>query len=156
MIRRIVCLMLVPALLANQAAMCCAHAHHGGEPDDHSARSHVHLSGEGHDSHSHHHGEPVEHEHSDKLPVNDSESGLDFEANLPVDHDSDALYFGEHDNFQISLNQLNVDVQSVATLFSDVAIPRIANSERPAHVTRAGPFTPYYCAIFLQTRRLLL
>jgi hypothetical protein len=148
--------MLVPALLANQAAMCCAHSHHGGETDDHSTRTHLHLSGESHDSHSHHHNAPGEHEHSGELPMKDSESGPDFEANLPVDHDSDALYFGEHDNFQISSNRINVDVQSFAMLFLDTAIPRIANSERRTQVTRAGPFTPYDCAIFLQTRRLLL
>jgi hypothetical protein len=150
--------MLVPALLVNQAAMCCAHSHHGDETDDHSARTHVHLSGESHDSHSdsHHHSEPVEHKHSDELPIKDPESGSDFEANLPVDHDSDALYFGEHDNFQFSPNRINVDGQSFATMLLDTAIPRIANSERRTQATRAGPITPYYGAIFLQTRRLLL
>jgi hypothetical protein len=150
--------MLVPVLLANQAAMCCAHSHHGGETDDHSARTHVHLSGENHESHSdsHHHGDSGEHEHADELPVNHSESGSDFEANLPVDHDSDALYFGEHDNFQISPERINVDGQSFETLWFDTPVPRTANSECRAQATRAGPFTPYYCAIFLQTRRLLL
>ena len=107
-------------------------------------------------THSHHHGEPGEHEHSDELPINYSESGSDFEANLPVDHDNGALYFGEHDNLQITPNRIGDDSPTFITQFVDTAIPRIANSERQTQVTRAGPFTPYCFAIYLQTRRLLL
>lgn len=158
MLRQILALMLVPVLLANQAAMCCAHSHQGGESDGHSARTHIHFAGEAHGSNSgsHHHGDhdhSGNHDHSDE-PVDGSESI--FSTNLPSEHDSDALYFGVNGDFQISPNRITVDKPALAILVVDSIILRIAKSERQTQVTRAGPFSRYHCAIYLQTSRLLI
>jgi hypothetical protein len=150
--------MLVPALLANQAAMCYAHTHHGSEPAGHSQRAHVHLSGQAHasHSHSHHHGDSGEHEHSDDLPIEGTATHLGFDANFPADHDSDALFFGEHDNLRLPSNRIRIEGPAFASMLVNPAVPRLASSDPRPQISRAGPLTPFGCAIFLQTRRLLL
>ncbi len=142
--------------------MCCAHTH-GVETSEHSTRPHVHLSGETRGSHpdSHHHDDhshPVDHDHdqSNELRVDRSETNLDFQANLPVEHDSDAIYFGDNGNHLITSSLVAENNPSFTSLYVDTVVPRIANSERRTQVTRAGTFTPYFRAVFLQTRRLLL
>ena len=158
MCRRIVCLMLVPALLANLAASCCAHSHQGIETADHSARAHVHFSGESHahDSHSHHHGDSSEHQHSDTLPAGQSETDSCFVASIPGQHDSDAIYFGTQDDFQNSTSRITIDGPTAVSIIFDVAVPPEVSPERQTQLTRAGPFASLHCAIYLQTRRLLL
>ncbi len=147
--------MLVFALLANQAAICGAHSHHDSEPSDHAARSHVHMSAHSHDGDSHNHQDSSEHQHSDdQQPSDDFESVLD--SSLPGDHDSDAFFFGDQDDFQNQSNRL------IAKNLSSVAILMIAQQTlalKPAiqnQRTRAGPFSTYHCAIYLQTSRLLI
>ena len=160
MIRRIVCLLLVPALLANQAAMCCAHHHHGLESDDHPARNHVHLFGHYHqtdgDEHQHFHDETCDHRHSGEQNPNEDASDSDFDASCPADHDSDAIFFGEQDSLQVQTNRLTFGV-SIYSVFSVVAeLPRAVIADRWSRGSRAGPFLPYHCAIYLQTRSLLI
>ncbi|MFT5300164.1 MAG: hypothetical protein ACI87E_001713 [Mariniblastus sp.] len=155
MTNRILRLMLVFALLANQATICAAHSHHDSEPSDHSARSHVHLSGHSHDGGSHAHHDSGEHQHPDEpQPSDDSESGLDS-SNLG-DHDSDAFYFGDQDNIHNQSNRLIAkDLNSIAVLFiaqQSLVLPPAIPSQR----TRAGPFLASRLAIYLQTSRLLL
>jgi hypothetical protein len=148
-------LMLVFALLANQAAICGAHSHHDSEPSDHSARSHVHMSGHSHDGDSHDPHDSSEHQHSgDQQPSGDSESSLD--TSLPGDHDSDAIFFGDQDNFQNQSNRLIAkDLGSVAILFV-AKQPLVSKPAYQSQRTRAGPFCACRCAIYLQTSRLLI
>jgi hypothetical protein len=150
MTSRILRLMLVFALFANQAAICGAHSHHDSEPSDHSARSHAHMSGHSHDGDHH---DSSEHQHSDDLqPSDDSESGLD--SSLPGDHDSDALFFGEQDYFQTQSNRLIAkDLSFVAILFV-AQQPLVSKPACQSQRTRAGPFSTYRCAVYLQTSRL--
>lgn len=157
MFRRIVCLLLVPVLLANQAAMCCAHTHQYGETDDHPTRAHVHLSGGSHGPHSdgHRHGATCEHRHSDYQPVECSDDNLDFNAELPIDHDSDALFFGRNISLPIPPNRITVDVPTFFPVYLDAELLPLSSTEKRSQVTRAGPFS-YHCAIFVQTCRLLL
>ena len=158
MFRRIVCLMLVPAVLANLAASCCAHAHQGIETADHSARVHIHLVGEphSHDSHSHHHGDSRDHKHSDVLPAGQSAIDFCFDSSIPAQHDTDAVYFGSQDDLQITSSRITIDGPAAVSIIFDVAVPPVVLPERQAQLTRAGPFASHRCAIYLQTRRLLL
>ncbi len=84
MIRRFVCLLLVPLMLVSQGP-CFAHSHHGtgmAEPDGHASRPHFHTGG-----HRHHADHSCrDHRHGPRdaaLPP----------AIAPVgDHDADAVY----------------------------------------------------------------
>jgi hypothetical protein len=157
MIRRIISLLLIPALLANQAVMCCAHTHHTGESGQHTTRTHLHLFGGGHGSHSddHHHGPNGEHRHSDELPLEGSESTLGFGSELPVDHDNDAVFIGKNSNLCAPSNRIILEGPDFVSVFLDRKIHRPADSEHQSQISRAGPFA-CHCTIFLQTRRLLL
>lgn len=83
---RFVSLLLIPLFVLGQVL---PHSHAGSgvvEPDDHSARPHVHLS------HSHHeHGDGHEHGHEHDTVV----SSLDGFTATPhsANHDHDAVYF---------------------------------------------------------------
>lgn len=158
MIRRIVFLLLVPALLANQAAMCCAHTHHGSEINDHSSRAHFHVSGETHraDSNDHQHADGVEHEHSDRPASDGTESNLDFESSYSVGHDNDAIFFGEQDIIRIQSNRLAFDGLVTASLYFVAETMLVKTRNYRSQTTRAGPFLPYRCAIYLQTCCLLI
>lgn len=154
MIRRIVCLLLVPAMLANQAAMCCAHQHHDSEVDSHSTRTHFHVSGQG--THNHHHGDSSEHEHSGESAPDRTESSLGFDLGCPLDHDGDAIFIGE----QCSLHSL-----ASRMAFKDVAFISICFASEPpraetrgyrSHRCGAAPFLQRQCALYLQTGRLLI
>jgi hypothetical protein len=167
--------MLVIALLANQAATCvAAHSHDVSEPANHSARRHVHLFGHSHhhhDSGGHHHwsdhGHSGDHHHTDdhhhssdhdhtdeKSATNDSQAGLN--ANLPCDHDSDAVYFGVQDSFEHQSKRLiGVELGSDGFAFV-IEQPRLSKPAVQLIRTRAGPYSGYRCAIYQQTSRLLI
>lgn len=93
MIRRIVSLLLVPLLLANQG-LAVAHSHHAAdvaEPAGHGARPHFHVGGHDHHNSAHNHEHVAVHAHSHR--------GHDPDETLPSaivpleDHDADAMYF---------------------------------------------------------------
>ena len=157
MLRRIASLLLIPVLLANQAAMCCAHTHHSGsDVEDHSQRVHVHLGG-------HHHDQCHDHDHSDhQYPVDDNtsddaDSVQNFETGCHVDHDGDAIYLNDKGEFRYQSTRLMLErispgpVIELAEQWTSVTI-----SERPNRVTRAGSFLPYHCPVYLQTCCLLI
>jgi len=162
MIRRIVCLLLVPTLLANQVAMCCAHTHYDSDDNDHSSRTHFHFFGhthkadtsDHHDHHhhhgDHHHGDCDEHGHCDEPAPAESESNLEFDSNYPVDHDHDAVFFGEQDAVQIQSNRLTFEGLTFTSICLVAELLRDETQSYRTQVARAGPFSPYYCAIYLQ------
>ena len=168
MFRRILCLILVPALLANQAVMCCAHTHTGSEQSDHSTRAHIHQSGHSHDSgHHHHHGDPDDHQHGESSqPQNSNEvleqsapiSGL--ETGIPIGHDDDAIYLSDQVDLLVPVSRHSIDEPTVAAA-QWLAID-VSTTLRPRHrcqATRAGPlglFSPDQCSIYLQTCCLLI
>ncbi len=158
MIRRIVCLFLVPALFANQAAICFAHQHRGLETDDHAARTHVHLFGHCHqtDAGDHHHGDPCGHRHSNEQGPSDDESDSGFDPSCPPDHDTNAIFFGEQDLPQTHPNRLTFEVSTYFVICFVAEMPRTKSTIEWSSVSRAGPFLPYHCAIYLQTRCLLI
>jgi len=163
MLRRIVCLLLVPALLASQTEMCFAHVHIGSEAEDHAARPHVHLSNHSHGHHSHahrshHHDDHRgECEHSVELQSLDANSKLTFGTSCPTDHDSDAVYFGEQDTILHHFGKITFERSSDRSSdCSLVFVPRMAKPGFRGQLRQAGPFLPYACAIFLQTRCLLI
>ncbi len=144
MIRQIVCLILVPALLANQAVFCCAHTHAGSEPTDHSPRAHAHQTDHAHDS-SHHHG--------DSAPITGLETGD------PAGHDHDAIYIGEQVDLHLPASRISVEESTVAAHGLVVENPPVIQLRHRYQVTRAGPLGLYStdrCALYLQTCRLLI
>ena len=158
MIRRIVCLMLVPALLANQAVLCCAHTHGGSESSDHSARAHVHQSGHSHDSCHRHDGESSEHHHDSKLPENSTPATC-LEMGDPAGHDHDAIYIGEQVDLHLPTSRVSVEESTVAAQWLVIENPPVIQLKHRCQQTRAGPLGLHsveQCAIFLQTCRLLI
>ena len=101
MIRRFLCLSLIPLMLANQG-LCLAHAHHGAdfaEPERHAQRPHIHVGGHGEDLSTSHHTEHSDHSHGDRpghVPESDEHDAVLPSAIVPVgEHDSDAVYCAE-------------------------------------------------------------
>jgi hypothetical protein len=141
MIRRIISLILIPALLANQTMVCCAHTHPGLEPDDHPTRAHVHLFGHEHhhrhspdhhhgDSGEHHHGDCGEHHHgdcgdhdhgnsdpskdSDSLKLIDSPTIQAFESGVAATHDQNTIYLGEQVDLQLTVCRISLVKQATS------------------------------------------
>jgi len=92
---RFVSLLLIPMFMLGHAL---PHSHAGTgvvEPDGHSLRSHIHVSGGHHhdhddDGHDHHHaGDPSQPERSEDAGANT--------LLVPIDHDSDAVYLVDSD-----------------------------------------------------------
>lgn len=159
-VRRVISLLLVPALLANQAAMCLSHAHHDPSNDGHATRSHIHFS---HVSHEHHgHG----HDHDEDFGSND-DSGtpesdgwyaeLKFDACVPASHDDDAFYVVDQTSIR---NPFRVVVLegSLDSFFdqSFECLPPVDKSFCCRDLRVVGPFLRYSCAIYLQTHSLLI
>lgn len=159
MIRRIVCLMLVPALLANQAVLRCAHTHTGLESSDHSARAHIHQSGHSHDSGHHHHGDSGDHQHDDSDQPENSTPITGLETGAPVGHDHDAIYIGEQVDLHLPASRIAIEESTVAPQWLVIEDPPVIQVRHLCQLTRAGPLGLYsadQCALFLQTCRLLI
>lgn len=154
MLRRIASLLFIPVLLANQAAMCCAHIHHSGsEVEDHSQRAHVHFAG--HD-HSH------DHDHSDhQIPLDesspdDADSVLKFETSCHSDHDNDAIYLNDRGEFRNQTTQLTLEgISPGPVMFAEKRLAMVIPVCRN-RVIRAISFLPYHCPVYLQTCCLLI
>lgn len=166
MIRRIVCLMLVPALLANQAVLCCAHTHAGSDSSDHSARAHVHQSETSHDL-SHNHGDSDDHQHdesdqtenSNEIPAEQSTPITGVETGDPTGNDHDAIYIGEQVDLHLPASRVSIEESTVAAQWLVIENPPVIQLSHRCQLTRAGPLGLYsadQCAIFLQTCCLLI
>lgn len=92
MVRRFLCLLLIPLMLANQG-LCLGHVHRGSdsaEPEDHESRPHFHLSGHHDTTHDHQHSG---HSHDEPADDSDEHDGPLAPAMSPFgSHDSDAVY----------------------------------------------------------------
>lgn len=160
MIRRIVHLLLVTVLLANQSIACCAHSHEcesGSTP-------HIHLSweAEGSHSHGHHHGHSHSHDasHSHHAPTKDNGDQSDTDSNLKQDSLAD-----QHEDGLIYCTDSNYLTQSksdCSTNFCQLAlscdsVPFVSSTtDRPKHARSEDARARYRCGIFLQTRSLRL
>lgn len=151
MIRRIACLMLIPALLANQAAIGSAHVHATASSDQ-SARAHVHLAGHHHDENHHHHGDSSE-PWPAELPVDDTNSSLDS----PLEHDRDAVYVGDQDDLQFKTCRLTLAKQVICFAICSLGeAPETARQGYRHRLIRSDHLGRYSCAIYLQTCCLLI
>ena len=158
MFRRILCLILVPALLANQAVLCYAHTHPGSEPSDHSLRAHVHQSGHSHDS-SHNHGDSGDHQHDDSDQSENSTPIAGLETGDPAGHDHDAIYFSNQVDLHLPACRISIEESTIAAQWLVVENSPFVQQRQRCQVTRAGPLGLYstdQCALFLQTCRLLV
>ncbi len=140
--------------------MCLAHTHHGSAPDDHSARLHLHLSGHSHASCSigHSHGDSGEHQHPVEPLQDDTESSAGLNLCFP-DHDCDAVYVGEQNTIQTQSRDIAANVASSASVWPvhvPQVTPQVAGTGSHGQVWRTRPFSPFKCALYLQTRCLLI
>ena len=159
MIRRIVCLMLVPALLANQAVLCCAHTHAGSESSDHSPRAHFHQSGHSHESGHHHHDDSGDHQYGDSDQSENSTPNAGLETGDPAGHDHNVIYIGDQVDLRLPLGRISIEESTVVAQWLAVENLPVIQPRHRRQVTRAGPLGLYsadQCAIFLQTCRLLI
>lgn len=101
MIRRFLCLSLIPLILANQG-LCMAHAHHGNdmaEPEHQAQRPHIHIGGHGEDVSTAHHSDHSHSDHPRHVRGSDEYDAALPSAVVPVgEHDSDAVYCAESVN----------------------------------------------------------
>ncbi len=156
MFRRILSLILVPVLLANQAVLCCAHSHVDSVNGGQSQRAHIHHSGHSHDS-SHNHGDSGDHQHDDssqsEYPIAELETGDPFE------HDHDAIYIGEQVELHLPASRVSIEESTVAGKLRFAEVPNVVHQGHCCQAILAGPLGLYstsHCAIFLQTRCLLI
>ena len=95
MIRRFLCLLLVPLMLANQD-LCFGHVHGGSdfaEPKDHESRPHYHFGGQNDRAHDHQHSGRS---HEEPTEDSDEQEGSRLAIISPIgSHDSDAVYCTE-------------------------------------------------------------
>lgn len=151
MFRRVVCLLLVPALFINQAAvLCCAHSHHESMAEGHSARTHVHISGQSHKmgSHDHVHSDRNEHVHV-KTSSDDSELDLDGVLRWPLEHDSDAVFMSEPENVHLRTSRITFAVH-LFVLAYELANFKRADAQDFQCQLSGVPYLRYDCAIYLQ------
>lgn len=92
MIRKLLTLLIMTGLVANQAIASFSHCH--GESSEQSAKPHIHLGAHGHShDHGHHHHDHHHdgHQHHDDHQHQDSSERY-CPSPIPVGHDGDAFY----------------------------------------------------------------
>ena len=154
MIRQLLSLLLITALLGNQAVVCCGHAHE--RSSDHTSRAHIHMGGHSHNhgaGHHHHHG----HQHDDSdhqhFPERTDPPGLS-PANS-VDHDSDAVYFAEDQQVLLAPGDISLKKSSAAVTIPEPLMYGYPDSQILS-LECTGPHSAFAHALYLQTSRLLL
>ena len=158
LVRRVISLLLVPALLANQAAMCLSHVHLDPANDGHATRSHVHFSHGSHEHHGHDHGEEIGSNDDSGKPESDGWfAELKFSACVPASHDADALYVVDQTTMRNSFRVVVLE-GSLDSFFvqSFECLPPADKSFYCRDLRIAGPYSPRPCAIYLQTHSLLI
>ena len=149
---RVVSLLLIPMFMLGPIL---PHSHAGtgvNEPDGHSIRPHIHLTGGHHhdhdgDDHDHHHaGEQSESEHSEATAI--------ATLSVPIDHDSDAFYVADTD-WTASRTVGKTQVDSAAVVWTSLA-PSVDRDSRPS--CRCGDPPDRYAGlpIYLLTASLRL
>ncbi len=125
MIRRVISLLLMPLMLANQG-LCLAHAHHDSQPPDHASRPHIHSGSHSHGDADHGHDHDAVHapdndaDHSHESAHHPDEGAAELVTATPVlrtsapDHEHDAVYFA---------------VTTPITLKTDSAVKRLADDQ---------------------------
>lgn len=154
--QRLICILLIPFLLANQAiALGCPHQHQGSAPDSPQKLTHIHIGFHSHHDHNHRvaseHGES-DHEHRSKT-LSDHESTNSWQTDHEdCHHDCDAIYVPLHElRFLPSVYQIEMSVdffwvavelpfKILTAVFSDQSWPNALK----------GPFSLNRCALYLQ------
>ncbi len=173
MYRQLVCSLLIPMLLANQAlAIGSMHVHPYETSDCHSSRPHIHLGfhnhhhhdGHGHEHHGHGHcgHEHCGHEHKHQGHEHHGETqnhgdGLDcdggypeFDSQFPCDHDCDAIYLPSPDDLSNHLSRL-VKLELSKGVICRIAVwPPLARLTFSPTTSLPSPFPYAHCALFLQ------
>ena len=150
MIRRFLCLLLVPLMLANQG-LCFAHSHHGTDvavPEGHASRSHFHSGGDGRPDSTNdqkHHGDHSHGDHSGYDHGSDEHDAALPPAIAPAgDHDADVVYGTE--TITLARNGRTVTVVSTIDL-SASAILRVTHQTDDGSL-RVGPLRGQPASVF--------
>ncbi|QEG23346.1 hypothetical protein MFFC18_32440 [Mariniblastus fucicola] len=170
MFRLLVCLILVPALLANQAVICCAHSHDGHVD----SAPHYHLSWEvqracSHD-HSHFHKHDSDngsHSHPRHRNQNEDHHGVRkaCDSELCESHVDCEFGLGEHDEGLLisndeSLPPLTSRLLFCGQRFTSEPCEILCSFRPPLSAQVIDPIDAllgrYPCALFLQTGSLRL
>mgnify|MGYP001544895092 CR=1 FL=1 len=149
MFRQVLSLLLMIALLANQAVAFCGHVH-PGHGDESSQRAHVHLHGHSHGHGHHHHGEPDPLEH---VPATGN-SANSVASNSPG-HDNDAIFLGEPNQLLLNSGQIPAKKSHCFSYMpgtTEIRFSRATSRLRKCRLNR--PAVAH--ALYLQTSRLLL
>ena len=175
MIHRIVCILLIPTLLASQGVWFM-HTHRGtaiAEQEEHSSRPHFHIVGEhshppnAHREHEHsgrgyhtHHGN---HDHSNQSmdgdtspPIESVSYSCDL-ANLPKnDHNLDAIYCGAQIAFQCVSRAPSTDRLLWAFVSFSLSDSEAGGPKNPRllEIHQTGFFQGNSCPIYLLTLSL--
>jgi hypothetical protein len=162
MIRRFLCLLLVPLMLANQG-LCLAHSHQGtdvAEPAGHASRPHLHVVGHSHHESTYGQKHDGNQSHDDHAGGNQRSGDSDAAVTLtsaPIGgHDTTAVYFSKALDFARDTTSVIVFEK-----FGDVpAILAIAhqNDDRARHYCpgrgQQASFFDAACPIYLRTLSL--
>lgn len=152
MIRHFLNLVLVAALLGNQAVCCCGHTH--GESGEHTSRAHVHIGGYSHSHCSccdHHHNENDNHLHHGSQHADKS----DLSLSNTFDHDGDAIYLVEEQPIHSLASDHSLKKSPVASTTPQLVLYRYPYSqlEPPRY---SAVLTAFTAAHYLRTIRLLI
>ena len=159
MIRRFLCLLLVPLMLVNQA-MCFAHSHHGtdiAEPEGHASRPHFHFGDHGHHDSNRdhkHHAKQSHGEHFGHHPRSDEhDAAFPLEITSVSDHDANAVYFTETVTIARDGNSVVVLSSKYVTV---AAILRVAEPSDDWSLRLGQPASVFdtACPIYLRTLSL--
>ncbi len=167
MIRQVLCLILMPALLANQAALCCAHSHEGHT----NSAPHIHFSTTSHGSHfhshshdHHHHGDVHEHHHHRPVKKTDESQNASpqIDASSHLDGHDGAVFVCKHSSFLTKTNRaVFAGTPCMFDASFDFGPTPMVNTDEHQHNAKQAFGAPARlhggaCAIFLQTRSLRL
>ena len=152
MIRRFLCLLLVPLMLTTQG-VCFVHSHHAAEPESHALRPHFHFGGHGHNESTHDHDHHADHSSHDPRP-GEHDAALS-PAIVPIgDHDADAVYFGEA--VTIARHDGNSVIVLLTKYIAVAAILRVSDQSESSLRRLAHPPSVFdaACPIYLRTLSL--
>ena len=161
MMRRFICLCLVPLLLLGQGSFS-VHAHgpgEGAEPDSHASKPHFHL-GDHESSHSENHD--VAHSHTLHTHRDRSDDADDVALPTTVtpsrDHDANAVYLPEAVTLARSGNPLSVVPAKLIAQTGIFGTAIIQSNDRPLRLglIRGQPASVFdaACPIYLRARSL--
>lgn len=159
MLRRVVCLLLLPCMLLTQSAALFGHTHAGLRLPGHDLRPHFHTqpvaASYQNDRAPHHHGHGGHHHNVADGVAPDAPT--QHPKPLP-DHDSDAIYVNATDAVAVERSELLYGSSVFSMAFASDLFA-LAWAEPPAHLVICGhppPLPGHECPLYVKHRALLI